>query len=523
MNNSEPRVYYVPLGRECIPGCTICASHGCINSRDRTKADLARIARKAKESGHKELLFSSSALERHEEIQQIAKEAGLKPGIQVCGSTFLRYRDQLTYLLRQNFSIEVAIQGNEPPGEFRWADLPPGWRISISPAAGINISFLVRQLEPFRDHIYFHFTPYGKDGLGNTVRDVYERLQEINRSCPGIKIRGPYGREVWDRRIPPELNLEPEIAPDFSFELSDSPEISVVIPTFNSGPLLVNCLRHLLLQRAPRGLFQIVIVDDGSTDSTADLVRGLLAAEAGNLNVKYLYYPRTLARNRGDGQFRAGIARNLGVKHANGKILLFLDSDMIVPNNHLTRLIELHQSYAVVQSVRRHLNNRKSNQMTSYAEVNRESDTYVLESRYWSQFFDAANWEDLPHCWKYTCTYGLSMHRDSFLKIGRFRRTFVFYGFEDTDLGYRLWKNGAKFHLDKSPLYHLWSEKENSEYRKSNWERHLILSKTAKIFFLNNLDFDIYEHLRNFMGNECSLLDWISQRRKKNVAALAEN
>jgi hypothetical protein len=46
------------------------------------------------------------------------------------------------------------------------------------------------------------------------------------------------------------------------------------------------------------------------------------------------------------------------------------------------------------------------------------------------------------------------------------------------------------------------TDEDRTEYRKSGLERHLVLSKTAKIFYLNNLDSDIFLHFYSMMGGE---------------------
>jgi GT2 family glycosyltransferase len=203
----------------------------------------------------------------------------------------------------------------------------------------------------------------------------------------------------------------------------------------------------------------------------------------------------------GDASFRAGLARNLGVKHARGELLVFLDSDMLVPPDFLERRLLDHQQYDVIQSVRHHLHAHVQQPYVSYGDVC-EKDTYVHEAPYWGAYFDALSWMSLPFFWKYTCTYALSLSREHFRKVGWFKRTFVQYGFEDTDLGYRLAKQGCRFHLCKVPTYHMASPSERVEDASSFWRRRMLLSRTAKTFYRNNLDPDVFEHFQGFMMDE---------------------
>jgi len=87
------------------------------------------------------------------------------------------------------------------------------------------------------------------------------------------------------------------------------PLVSVIIPTYNRWPLVNEAVESVLAQRAQD--FEIIVVDDGSTDGTAKEL------------AKYG------ARLRLFSQHRSGVsaARNLGAREARGRFLAFLDSD----------------------------------------------------------------------------------------------------------------------------------------------------------------------------------------------------
>ncbi len=89
--------------------------------------------------------------------------------------------------------------------------------------------------------------------------------------------------------------------------------ISVIIPTWNRVRLLERAIGSVLAQTRPCD--ELIVVDDGSTDGTADLVRGMAAASGGG--IRYIFQ-----ENRG-----AAAARNRGIDAATGDLLCFLDSD----------------------------------------------------------------------------------------------------------------------------------------------------------------------------------------------------
>lgn len=89
------------------------------------------------------------------------------------------------------------------------------------------------------------------------------------------------------------------------------PILSVVIPTWNRAHLVCEAIESALNQRV--GQVEVIVVDDCSTDDTAELV--------GRRFGSYIHLLR-LARRRG-----AGAARNAGIRLATGKLIAFLDSD----------------------------------------------------------------------------------------------------------------------------------------------------------------------------------------------------
>jgi len=90
------------------------------------------------------------------------------------------------------------------------------------------------------------------------------------------------------------------------------PEVSVVIPTYNRAGLLPQAINSVLSQ--DYGDFEIIVVDDGSTDDTQDMVNGLH-----NNRIRYIRLPE----NSGG----SSKPRNVGLKATRGKYIAFLDSD----------------------------------------------------------------------------------------------------------------------------------------------------------------------------------------------------
>jgi glycosyltransferase involved in cell wall biosynthesis len=101
-------------------------------------------------------------------------------------------------------------------------------------------------------------------------------------------------------------------------------KLSVIIPTYNEEGVIGDCLRSLLKQSFE--YLEIIIVDDGSTDKTKGVIVSLITNHKS---------PITMLQQQHQGP---GAARNLGAKHAKGKILVFVDADMTFDKDFLKEL-----------------------------------------------------------------------------------------------------------------------------------------------------------------------------------------
>lgn len=384
----------------------------------------------------------------------------------------------------------------------------------------------LHRLQPFvRERLFFHF-PYhlafGDNHL--SCSEIFHLIERIHFRVPGVLVRPQYGCENYDPRVDPTLESEPLYGPRWAHFVhtkrhlaeTDLPiEISVIIPTYNNRDYVLNTVRHLRRQSMDRSQFEIIVVDDGSNDGTENALRQDLNCEENQINFKYVYSPRLKPRQMGDANYRAGISRNLGVKNSRGRILCFLDSDILTPENYLSSLLLQHRNFDVIQCKRLNLVEEKSNALIRYNSINRRTDVFSTEDGYWDRFHKLTEWPSVPFYWKYTCTYGLSVPAALFKKVGWIKRGFVFYGFEDVELGYRLAQVGARFYLSPTTTYHLFHKTERSEFRNSDYMRQSLLAKTAQIFYLGLLEKDVFLHFRGLMKEQNPLATAVTIVMKK--------
>lgn len=100
------------------------------------------------------------------------------------------------------------------------------------------------------------------------------------------------------------------------------PKFSVIIPTYNRGRVLLQAVRSVLEQSCPD--FELLIVDDGSTDNTGEIVAGLK-----DKRIRFF-------RQENGGASRA---RNTGMRAAGGEYIAFLDADDRFLPGHLARAL----------------------------------------------------------------------------------------------------------------------------------------------------------------------------------------
>lgn len=102
------------------------------------------------------------------------------------------------------------------------------------------------------------------------------------------------------------------------------PKVSIIIPAYNAENYIQKCLDSISLQTFSD--FEVIVVDDGSTDNTSDIVKAYIGNDArfSLLQQENLY---------------AGIARNNGMKHAQGEYFLFFDADDFMESTLLEEMV----------------------------------------------------------------------------------------------------------------------------------------------------------------------------------------
>ncbi|MEA4907336.1 MAG: glycosyltransferase [Anaerolineaceae bacterium] len=107
------------------------------------------------------------------------------------------------------------------------------------------------------------------------------------------------------------------------------PTVSIIIPVYNGERSIGACLESLLAQRYPQDAFEIIVVENGSTDATSDIVAR---------------YPVRLLHSAKRGP---AAARNLGAANSQADILAFTDADCTADPHWLAELVTLYRDAAI--------------------------------------------------------------------------------------------------------------------------------------------------------------------------------
>jgi glycosyltransferase involved in cell wall biosynthesis len=190
---------------------------------------------------------------------------------------------------------------------------------------------------------------------------------------------------------------------------------SVVIPTYNRQPILEKCLKVLesqqIPQESPIANYEVVVVDDGSTDGTVDWLQ----------TARFPHVRLFQQDHQGP-----AAARNLGVQQAYGDSIIFIDSDLVVTASFL-------QAHAVaLLAGEKELG---SDRLFTYGSV-----------------INTCNFDDptsepfkiTDYSRAYFATGNVAIARKWLEQVGLFDTRFQLYGWEDLELGVRLKQLGLK-------------------------------------------------------------------------------
>jgi GT2 family glycosyltransferase len=232
--------------------------------------------------------------------------------------------------------------------------------------------------------------------------------------------------------------------------------ISVVIATCNRDEQLGEVLDSLARQSIPLGFFEVIVVDNGSKNSTEAVVQ--------SYQKKQTHWKFVREAKPG-----AAAARNTGVRACRAPIVLFLDDDIIADRELIEQHLKSQQespTVAVLGAVRFPW---KGTESPFFWCLSRHPELY--------QSFQFPDSQNVPFQHFYTCN--LSLPRSFFDQGNGFDEEFTASGFEDTELGYRFVNAGFRivFNEKASALHNVrttFQQFSQKRYASGQWARRFI-------------------------------------------------
>ncbi len=205
-------------------------------------------------------------------------------------------------------------------------------------------------------------------------------------------------------------------------------QASVVVSTYNRRRSLERCLRSLLDQRIDRDSYEIIVVDDCSTDDTPRVLEHMASTEK---NFSYVRH----TENRG-----LSATRNDGIRIARGDIVIFVDDDILVDPWFVGSHLQHHrqcgdQPLAVVSNL------HFASECIEGSNIGR-----YLQSRYLgcrpAREREGVDYSNLPP--RFFAGGISSVSRESLIAVGLFDEGIRGYGAEDEKMGYLLSRAGVR-------------------------------------------------------------------------------
>ncbi|ROQ18063.1 glycosyl transferase family 2 [Marinimicrobium koreense] len=184
------------------------------------------------------------------------------------------------------------------------------------------------------------------------------------------------------------------------------PSVSIIIPTFNEEEYLSNCLRSVKSIDYPNEKYEVIVVDNGSEDSTLEIARSYGVKVYVKENIK------------------VGAVRNFGAENSYGDVLVFLDGDCVVDKGWIRRGLELLDNNSVVGG-----------------------QYFLRENPYWVEKYWILNPDGASYETSSLVGGCIMIRRDDFLKVGRFNESLN--SGEDSELTHRLRRSGVNVRVTR--------------------------------------------------------------------------
>lgn len=230
--------------------------------------------------------------------------------------------------------------------------------------------------------------------------------------------------------------------------------VSVIVPAYNSERTIGQCLDSLISQTVRRSDYEIIVVDDGSTDGTADIVG------------KYTGVKLIRQDNAGP-----AAARNKGAFESSSEIILFTDADCTPSRNWMEEMVAPFDADAEIAGVKGSYLTNQMELSARFVQIEYQDKYDLLLRHEYIDFID---------------TYSAGFKRDAFLRFKGYDTNFPVACAEDVELSFRMSNSGLKMVFNpKAVVYHMhpdsWAAYFKKKYKFAFWRMVAVMKNRNKM------------------------------------------
>ena len=243
---------------------------------------------------------------------------------------------------------------------------------------------------------------------------------------------------------------------------------SVIVPVYNQIESCFNVMNAFSKQDVSTDCYEIILIDDGSTDGLEQLCDEKLK-ECFNIDIRIIHCPR-------GGRAKA---RNVGIKNARNDIIIFCDGDRVPGFDFISKHIEANkeEDAVIIGASLDYFGNKKYVNQLDWDMLECFSRKAPFLKKVETFYKNNRNVCEMENKWLTLLIGNSSMLKCKLVEVGGFNQVFEKWGFEHFELGIRLAENGCRFkYFDDIRNYHLPHKREEGFYEKAIKENLIILS-----------------------------------------------
>lgn len=290
-------------------------------------------------------------------------------------------------------------------------------------------------------------------------------------------------------------------------------EISIVIIIKDDYKLLECALRSINGIEYPRSLFEVIVIDDGSSKPIQDRMSINFTYE-----VNFFYIPRTSSSCRSR-------ARNIGADKTKFEYIMFMDGDHVVEPDILekySRYFSLQRNRRIVMGSRRATFREDSAKILQrYRSANslplEVRNRFVPDDRLDLLQKTRKSVKDFIGRWQLFWSCNFCIEKKLFIDIGGFDENFIEWGLEDTEFGYRLYIHNIEYDLMDNYIWHIYPDGPSPNLettRYASWVSNLLYfyKKYDDLRILEQFEFENIFFYKTGIAQETNPtdVDWIN-------------